>query len=69
MAETAGITLSPETVMMYGLLRDEKPNPSKENHSGMSDHEILAEALRMSGDKDSLATFEESLPHIFKKKP
>lgn len=67
MAETAGITISPETIKIYGILRDEKPGPEK-NHSGMSDQEIFAEALRMSGDMSSFTVFTEKYPHIFKKK-
>ena len=70
MAETAGITISDETIKTYSRLRDEKPDPEKrENHSGMSDQEILAEALRISGDMSSFAVFTKKYPHIFKKKP
>lgn len=68
MAKMAGITISDETVKKYETLRNEKPDPEKENHSGMSDHELLAEALRMSGDMSSFTTFTEKYPHIFKKK-
>lgn len=64
MADTAGITISDKTVVEYAILRDEKTNP----HCGMSDQQLLAEALRMSGDDDNLATFKKTLPHIFNKK-
>lgn len=67
MAETSGITLSPETVTVYGILRDERPDPAKE-YSGMSDQKLLAEALRIVGDTDSLTTFIEKYPNIFKSK-
>jgi len=65
MAKTAGITLSPETVTIYGILRGEKPDPRKEHFSEMSDHKLLAEALRIVGNTDSLITFVAKYPHIF----
>ena len=67
MAKFAGITLSPETVALYGVLRnDVKPDPDTEEHySTLNDQKLFAEALRMVGDKDSLATFIEKHPHIF----
>ncbi|GEM_PF-2510364 len=67
MASAAGITLSPETIALYGVLRHyEEPNPdAKEHYSTLNDQKVLAEALRLVGDKDSLATFIETHPHIF----
>lgn len=67
MANVAGITLSPETVVLYGILRnDVKPDPDTEEHySTLTDQKLFAEALRMVGDKDSLATFIEKHAHIF----
>ena len=67
MANAAGIILSPETVALYGLLRhDVKPSPDTKNHySTLNDQKLLAEALRMVGDKNSLATFIEKHAHIF----
>ena len=72
MASEAGIeNLSTETVTMYGILRDEKPGTAKGGPSGMSDQELLAEALRRSGDEASLAKFLDvkNYPHIVKPKP
>jgi hypothetical protein len=69
MAETAGIVLSPETIVLYGMLRhDEKPDQETEkiHYSTRSDQELLAEALRIADDKDSLTTFIEKFPNIFK---
>ena len=67
MANVAGITLSPETVVLYGILRnDVKPSPDTKNHySTLTDQKLFAEALRMVGDKDSLATFIEKNARIF----
>ena len=65
MASTAGITLSPETVTIYEILRSEKPDPAKEHYSELGDQKLLAEALRIVGDKNSLDMFIEKLPHIF----
>ena len=62
MAETAGIVLSQDTINKYSMLRDEKLVP----HIGMSDQQLLAKALRMSGDETSLIAFTEKHPHIFK---
>ena len=59
MAEAAGITLSPETVTIYGLLHDES------GANDQSDQKLLAEALRISGDTHPLSTFIEKYPHIF----
>ncbi len=65
MAEATGITLTPEAVVIYGILRSENPDPIKEHFSEMSDQKLLAEALRIVGDKISLDIFIEKLPHIF----
>lgn len=65
MAQRAGIALSPETVTIYGILRNEKPDGISENYHEMSDQKLLAEALRMVGDTASLTTFIEKYPHIF----
>lgn len=65
MARAAEITLSPETVALYGILRDEKPDPIKEHFSELSDQKLLAEALRIVGDTKSLEALIEKHPHIF----
>jgi hypothetical protein len=65
MAQVAGITLSPETVTIYGILSDERPNLATERPNEMGDQELLAEALRIVGDTRSLAAFIEKYPHIF----
>jgi hypothetical protein len=65
MARAAGITLTSEAVSLYGKLRAEQPDPEKEHYSEMSDQQLLAEALRISGDTRSLTAFMEKYPHIF----
>lgn len=65
MAHLAGLTLSPETVALYGILRHEKPDQVSEDYHGMSDQRLLAEAFRINGEKDSLMVFIEKYPHIF----
>lgn len=65
MAHLAGLTLSPETVALYGILRHEKPDQVGEDYHGMSDQSLLAEAFRINGEKDSLTVFIEKYPHIF----
>lgn len=58
-ADNARIALSPKTVTFYGILRNDKmPNPAvKDHYTTKDDQQLLAEALRMSGDTHSLATF------------
>lgn len=64
MAAKAGITLLPdETIDFYKALCDKRSELGKERPE-MSDHQLLAEAFRIEGDKDSLATFEKSRPHF-----
>ena len=65
MAKVAGITLLPEVVTIYGILREEKRNLIKDSFSTLSDQELLAEALRMTGDMHSLSTFIQKHTHIF----
>lgn len=65
MAEEAGISLSPETVSIYAMLRDRKPDPENEKFSGLSDQKLLAETLRIVGDTRSRNAFEKKYPHIF----
>jgi hypothetical protein len=66
MARAAEITLSPETMTLYGILRDEKPDPAKKHYSELSDQELLAEALRIVGNKPSLDTFiKRFTPTVF----
>jgi hypothetical protein len=65
MARAAGITLSPETAAIYGILRDEKPDPEKKRYSELSDQKLLAEALLIIGDESSRSVFIEKHPHIF----
>lgn len=65
MAENAGISLSPEAVSIYQILRDKKPDSANQNFSGLSDQELLAEALHIVGDTDSRNAFEKKYPHIF----
>lgn len=65
MARVAGITLSPETTTLYVMLRNEKPDQGSEDYHRLSDQELLAEALRMSGDTSSLTTFIQKYPQIF----
>src|SRR3989344_3304690 len=67
MTEDAGITLSPETVTVYGILRgDRKPTPDTKGHySEQGDQQLLAEALRITGDKISLTIFVENHRNIF----
>jgi len=62
MARTAGISLSPKAVGIYGILRD----PADESYSGLSDQKLLAEVLRFVGDGSSLTAFTEKFPNIFK---
>jgi hypothetical protein len=66
MARAAEITLSPETVTLYGILRDEKPDPAKEHYSELNDQKLLAEALRIVGDESSLGMFiKKFTPTVF----
>jgi hypothetical protein len=55
------------TATIYGILRDEKSDPApdsvKEHYSTMDDHKLVAEALRIIGDKRSLIAFTEKYPH------
>jgi len=60
MAKVAGITLSPETIAIYGILRDIKPDGEHYSKMPNGDHELLDEALRVVGDKASLDIFIES---------
>lgn len=66
MAEAGGITLLPETVVLYGILR----NPEKEQYSVLGDQKLLAEALRLAGDGGALKifinNFEKINPNLFK---
>jgi hypothetical protein len=78
MARTAEITLSPEVLGIYGILRDKQPDPpdpKKNTPSEItpseindSDQKLLAEALRIVGDKRSLAVFTEKFSHMFERK-
>ncbi len=65
-ARTGGINLSPETVTIYGILRD----PEDEQYSVQGDQKLLAEALRLVGDEASLNTYinklSETNPNLFK---
>lgn len=65
MAELASITLAPGTVTIYRILRDGKIGFIEEHYGSMSDQELLAEALRITGDTRSLSVFTETYPHIF----
>lgn len=65
MARAADIILSPETVTIYGILRDEKSDPKKKHYSELSDQKLLAEALLIIGDESSWSVFTEKYPHIF----
>ena len=64
MARAAGIALSPEIVIIYGILGDKRPDLAKERDE-MSDQELLAEALRIAGNTLSLTKFIEKYPRIF----
>ena len=68
MAELASITLAPGTVTIYGILRAGKTGFIEEHYGSMSDQELLAEALRITGDTRSLSVFTEyrETPPIFK---
>lgn len=72
MAKHAGIEIDPVTakddprVILYHILRnDKKPEGAEYHHSQMSDQELFAEALRMSGDEESLSKLTAALPNIF----
>jgi len=60
MARVAGIALSPEIAIIYGILSDKRPDLAKE-HEEMNDQKLLAEALCIAGNESSLVTFKESL--------
>jgi len=65
MARAAGIALSPEIVIIYGILSDKRADLAKEREE-MSDQELLAEALRIAGNKSSLDTFiKRFTPSVF----
>lgn len=64
MAEVADITLSPETVAVYGVLRYEKPGED-DDYRKLSDQQLLAEALRLAGETVALEVFVKGYPHIF----
>lgn len=68
MVSRAGITLLPRVVTLYAVLRDKNQHPEKASYADLSDQKLLAEALRIAGDKSSLRsldTFIEKYPHIF----
>lgn len=69
MANTADITLLDETIDFYKTLCDKRSELAKER-AEMGDRELLAEALRIVGDKTSLDKFldKENYPHILKRK-
>jgi len=65
MAQVAGIALSPEIAIIYGILSDKRPDLAKKRDE-MSDQELLAEALRIAGNKSSLDTFiKRFTPSVF----
>ena len=82
MAETVGIDLQPEEVLLYAALREqmapsahgdwakEKEAAGVEDTtthaSTMSDQELLAAVLRESGDDERLKKFVAYFPNIFK---
>ncbi len=54
-----------QRTILYGILRtDAKPEGIKYHHCQMSDQRLLAEALRMLGDVDSLNKLINTYPHI-----
>lgn len=65
MAKASGITLSPEIVAIYGVLRHGNPGEKREDYRELSDQHLLAEALRIVGDTSSLNVFVGIHPHIF----
>ena len=64
MARVAGIALSPETITLYEILSEERSELAKEREE-MSDQKLLAEALRIVGNKSSLDKFIEKNPVVF----
>jgi hypothetical protein len=55
-------------VVLYSILRnDQNISGAEYHHSQMSDQKLFAEALRISGDEESLGKFTDALPHIFSK--
>lgn len=52
--------------VLFTILRGHTDTVGEGNHhSQMSDQELFAEVLRMSGDEESLAKFTAALPNIF----
>lgn len=62
MAKFAGIEHGADhAIELYGIMRhDDKPENAQYHHSQMSDQSLFAEALRMSGNIDSLNKFIEA---------
>lgn len=65
MAQVGEIPLSPEAVAVYGVLRSGKPGEEKEKYRSLSDQELFAEALLISGETTSRETFMAKHPNIF----
>ncbi|HUZ93027.1 MAG TPA: hypothetical protein VNG29_03480, partial [Candidatus Paceibacterota bacterium] len=52
-------------IMLYGILRiDARPSGIEHHHSQMGDQRLFAEALRMSGDNDSLEKLIKAYPSV-----
>ena len=70
-ARKAGIALhnsesTPDPrVVLYGILRMDANPGMQYHHNQMGDQKLFAEALRMSGDKESLKKLIEAYPNIF----
>ena len=77
-AESAGISVSPEEVNPYGIpsspraqKHSQEAGQNGENEEGvhqMNDQELVAEVLRLTGRTEDLKKFKEYFGHIFEKK-
>lgn len=71
MAKYAGIELNKTedaidpVIKLYSVLREDvRPEKVKHHHDEMSDQQIFVEALRMTGDAESVQKMIEKHPHI-----
>lgn len=74
MARFSNVPINPEQKFLYAVLREMTdtegyPDNSPEEPTTMpwalSDQQLLAEAIRLTGDEEKLSLFKRAHPHIF----
>jgi len=63
-ARVAGIELSDEVSHLYALLRDHTTPDVPDTLASLSDHKLLAEVLRIKGERTALEQMKAGFPHI-----